>query len=246
VGHAPVWKNRRNLESRARTLRYRFLEKAAQKRKIQKILTAHHADDQAETFLMRWVQGAGLRGLGGMSLSKPLADDQTIQLVRPLLLISRAEIEAYAKGQGIEFREDETNSSALFLRTRLRRLMKSFREENPNLQNLTALNALTLQADEAYLEKVSCEIWKQKGAYRKRKVFFPLKDFRGFPDSLRYRLLQTMARRLLGEVYALPLETVLKLDDILVGKSGPARYDLPSGLGFFKGKDRFEMFKKPC
>lgn len=244
IGRARPWKDRANLEARARELRYRFLGETARKLGLRKILTAHHADDQAETFLIRWVQGAGLRGLGGMSFSRPLEGERV--LVRPLLLVSREEILAYARAHHLPYREDPTNASDSFLRSRVRRLMTVLKKENPNIENRSAFNVISLQADETYLSKCVAKVWKKGGKARGKTVFFPLKSYRSLPEALRFRLLQKMARTLRGEAYALPFESVWKVDGILTGEGAPKAYDLPSSLGLLKRKDRLEVFKKPC
>jgi len=226
-------------------MRYRFLEKKAVAFRIHKILTAHHADDQAETFLMRWLQGAGLRGLGGMAFERKLRPESDIVLVRPLLLMTRKEIEAYARFHRLRYREDATNNSDFFLRSRIRKLFRRLKKENPNLEGRTAFNALALQADETYLSKAVDEVWKKHGKFLKKGAAFALLSYKALEDAIRYRILQKMARVLLGEAYALPFETVLKLDEMLRVPGHPKSFDLPSTMGLWKGKDAFKIFKKP-
>src|SRR5215468_8430226 len=83
-----------NLEALARAERYQFFAAVARERKLGKIAMAHTQDDQAETVLMWLLRGSGLKGLGGMPLVHPL-DGTSLMVVRPLLYVSRAEIEAY-------------------------------------------------------------------------------------------------------------------------------------------------------
>src|SRR5262245_3261490 len=91
-----------NLEALARAERYRFFAALARERKLGKIATAHTQDDQAETVLMWLLRGSGLKGLGGMPLVHPL-DGTSLMVVRPLLYVSRAEIEAYLKENDLTF-----------------------------------------------------------------------------------------------------------------------------------------------
>ena len=102
-------------EERARALRYAFLEEVRARTPEAVILTAHHADDQAETVLFRILRGTGLRGLAGIPrLREP-------GIIRPLLPFWREEIEDYARAVGLHFREDPTNAAQdqprAFLRT---------------------------------------------------------------------------------------------------------------------------------
>ncbi|HYR79396.1 MAG TPA: tRNA lysidine(34) synthetase TilS, partial [Candidatus Dormibacteraeota bacterium] len=103
-----------NLEERARDARYRFLNSAADAIGADYIALAHHADDQAETVLMRMLRGAGIAGLAAMSERGPT------RLVRPMLGLYRAEILAYLHARGIAFVEDSSNRSPEILRNRIR------------------------------------------------------------------------------------------------------------------------------
>jgi tRNA(Ile)-lysidine synthase len=103
-----------NLEERARDARYQFLNRAADALGADFIALAHHADDQAETVLMRILRGAGIAGLAAMSERGPG------RLVRPMLGLCRAEILSYLQARGISFVEDSSNLSAEILRNRIR------------------------------------------------------------------------------------------------------------------------------
>jgi tRNA(Ile)-lysidine synthase len=103
-----------NLEERAREARYRFLNRAADAVGAEYIALAHHADDQAETVLMRMLRGAGIAGLAAMTERGPG------RLIRPMLGLCRAEILSYLQARGISFVEDSTNRSPEILRNRIR------------------------------------------------------------------------------------------------------------------------------
>jgi tRNA(Ile)-lysidine synthase len=84
------------------------------------VVLAQHRDDQAETLLLRLLRGAGLRGLAAMSRLRPISGSRA-RMLRPLLEVSRAEIEAYARLKGLEWIEDESNSDTVRQRNFLRR-----------------------------------------------------------------------------------------------------------------------------
>ena len=93
---------------------------------LDKIVTGHTLDDQAETVLMRIIRGAGLRGLGGIHPRILVEDDDgevSGEIIRPLLGIRRRELERYLKDIGQAWREDSTNSDARFTRNRVRKLV---------------------------------------------------------------------------------------------------------------------------
>jgi tRNA(Ile)-lysidine synthase len=242
---APRWRTRENVEARAREMRYRFLARAAKKFGAKAIATAHHADDQLETFAMRWVQGAGLRGLSGMRPRRALENGRRgLEIIRPLLDATRAEIESCARQVRLPYREDSTNRSGRYLRNRLRRFLKYLQRENPNLVERTAINSAFLRADEDFLSAEIRSIFQRHARKSLKRVAFPLLKYRLMPESLRYRLIQRMAQSLLGDSYALPAVAVLKVDEILRDSKGAQRYDLPSRLQLEKSGQRFVFFRK--
>jgi tRNA(Ile)-lysidine synthase len=111
------------LEAAARKARYAFLVEVADQIGAQEIALGHNQDDQAETVLMHVLRGAGLAGLRGMLPRTPITAmgiDQAIVLSRPLLDISRGEIEQYVRGLNVEPRIDPTNADIAYTRNWLR------------------------------------------------------------------------------------------------------------------------------
>lgn len=101
------------VEDAARKLRYAFLETAARDMGAERIATAHHREDNAETVLLHLLRGTGLQGLCGIA---PVRG----KIVRPLLETSRAEIDEYVQRNNVPYVEDESNQDARFTRNRLR------------------------------------------------------------------------------------------------------------------------------
>ncbi|MDX1773371.1 tRNA lysidine(34) synthetase TilS [Oceanihabitans sediminis] len=111
----------------ARELRYDWFEELSEQLKFDYILTAHHADDNLETFLINLTRGTGLEGLTGI----PQVNKK---LVRPLLSFSREALETYAKANNIAWREDATNASTKYLRNKLRHeVIPKLKEVNTEL-----------------------------------------------------------------------------------------------------------------
>ncbi|MGC4091938.1 MAG: tRNA lysidine(34) synthetase TilS [Polyangiaceae bacterium] len=123
-----------NLQARARTARYAALRSAAAEASAAYIATAHHADDRAETVLLRLLRGGSARGLGVLPA---LSGD----LVRPLIRARRAAIEAHASRHQLKFAQDPSNHDPRYLRTRVRHeLLPLLRALSPGIvENLTAL-----------------------------------------------------------------------------------------------------------
>lgn len=146
------------LEEAARRARYAFLARVAHSVGADRVVTGHHRDDQAETVLLNVIRGSGLDGLRGMLPAAPLPDsgpDSGLLVVRPLLNISRAAIEAYAAAHDLAPRTDATNTDPAYRRNRLRHvIMPQLEALNPNLRAALARMAGVLRVDADWLEMV--------------------------------------------------------------------------------------------
>jgi len=229
IGKAPAWGSKNNLQERARELRYGFFRSVAEKSKIFRLATAHQADDQAETFLIRWIQGAGLKGLAGIPLVR---EDGDLKVVRPLLFVTREEIGSYARVREVPYREDSSNQGDAYLRNKVRRLLVELRELNPGIAGLSAINALLLRADQEFLEKAVGESFS-KGDRKD----CPVSGYINFPPALRYRVLQRMYQEGLSDGspgHSLSGEFVLKLDRLIRDKRPRLSLNLPNRVVFRK------------
>ncbi|WP_422104893.1 tRNA lysidine(34) synthetase TilS [Winogradskyella sp.] len=122
-------KQKLSIQMAARELRYHWFEELAEQLDFDFILTAHHADDNLETFLINFTRGTGLNGLTGIP-------EVNNHVVRPLLRFSRVEIEAFAMEHQIKWREDSSNTSRKYLRNKLRHeVVPILKEINPQLLN---------------------------------------------------------------------------------------------------------------
>lgn len=108
-----------NIQSSARTARYALLDKWREQEQLGWIATAHHADDQLETVLMRLLRGSGVDGLSAV---RPING----YLIRPLLDVRKTELVAYAEEAGLEFVDDPSNEDEAFDRVRLRKALTGF------------------------------------------------------------------------------------------------------------------------
>jgi tRNA(Ile)-lysidine synthase len=114
------------LQKRARDARYRLLEICAKEIGAEAIVTAHHADDQAETILLRLTRGSGLTGLAGMADTRKL---NKIKLLRPLLNFSKTDLVKICLEANHPYFNDPTNLNEKYTRARLRKLMPTLAEE---------------------------------------------------------------------------------------------------------------------
>jgi tRNA(Ile)-lysidine synthase len=143
--------SRRSLESEARSLRYGFLAEAASRLQADVVAVGQTRDDQAETFLLRLLRGAGTRGLGGI---RPRAGN----LVRPLLEVSRDELRQYAAAHGLQYRLDASNEDTRIPRNRIRHdLIPHLKAYSPAIVEILAREATLAREDEEYLERAAIE-----------------------------------------------------------------------------------------
>ena len=134
-----------NVQASARAMRYRLLNQWAIERGLGAVATAHHADDQAETLLMRLLRGSGVGGLGGTRRKRALSEE--VLLVRPLLGWRKSGLEALVSGAGLAPVDDPSNRDPKHDRSRIRKLLRSAEWLDP--ARLAASASAIRDADEA-------------------------------------------------------------------------------------------------
>ena len=141
--------NRLGIEEAARCLRYAFLSETAKKIGASRIVTAHTADDNAETVIFNLTRGTGLGGLGGIP---PVRDD----IIRPMLTVSREEVLSFLSGHALSFVEDSSNALEQYSRNRIRhRVIPVLKELNPRLTDSISGAASRIREDEAFLSELA-------------------------------------------------------------------------------------------
>ena len=148
-----------NLQANARAARYAALGEWARARGLSAILTAHHADDQAETLLMRLGRGSGVRGLAGMRGLASVPGHPGLPLLRPLLDWRKAELEAIVARAGIDPARDSSNADLRFERVRVRAALGHAPWLDP--ASLAASAAHLAEADAA-LEWAAAREWDER------------------------------------------------------------------------------------
>lgn len=142
-----------NLESAARRQRYDFFSRLGEEHGIEVIATAHTEDDQSETVLMRIIRGAGLRGLSGIPVKNVVSK---ITVIRPLIDVSRREIQLYLASKNIRPRIDSSNREPKFFRNRIRLSLLPLlqRDYNPDIKDCLLNTAELARRDYEYLDFV--------------------------------------------------------------------------------------------
>jgi len=149
----------------ARELRYNWFQKLITEHKFEYVLTAHHADDNLETFLIHLTRGSGLDGFTGI----PKVNGN---IVRPLLAFSRKEILNYAKDNDIEWREDASNASNKYIRNKIRhQVLPVLKEINPSIFDSFATTIENLQESkqiiEDRIENIASEVLEKEANFIK-------------------------------------------------------------------------------
>lgn len=187
---------RRNLEATARDLRYRFFFSLVNQGRLDTVATAHSANDQAETVLLRLLRGTGTRGLGGIF---PVLEGK---VVRPFLNLTRAQIEAELQERKLEYRADSTNRDPRLQRNKIRlELLPQLRKDfNPEVIPLLKELSDRARDDEAYLEQQARERahpWRVREGAEEKIPLSPLLDF---PPAIERRVLRQMIQAARGNL----------------------------------------------
>lgn len=131
-----------SIQMAARELRYNWFEQIRVENKFDFVVTAHHKDDDLETFFINLIRGTSIKGLLGIS-------SKTAKVVRPLLFANKQEIRDYLQQNKIQFREDSSNKEEKYLRNKIRlKLMPLLQEMNPSISE-------TIMNEKDYLSGVS-------------------------------------------------------------------------------------------
>lgn len=174
-----------NLEERLREERYVFFEKIRKTKHADAIVIAHNEDDQAETFLLRLLRGAGLEGLAAIRPRNGF-------FVRPFLQMNRVDILRYLAEQKIPFREDASNHDRSFMRNRVRHELIPFIEKSfqPKIKKLLAKNALLIADDYTILQQIAGLYGEAEVLGRlKKQYIFSCSDLMAYPRPiLRFKL----------------------------------------------------------
>jgi len=222
-------RERLSIEDAARTLRYAFLEDAARDVGADRIATAHHREDNAKTLLLHLIRGTGMQGLGGIP---PVRG----KIVRPLLEVSRAEINAYIEKNALPFVEDETNQDTAYTRNRLRlEVLPLLEEIAPGAAGRISGTAALAREEDAYLRR---EAEAMLPAADGDRVDLAVSVLNGQDEVLRRRLVRAMAQRLGVSLDQRQTDAVLAL------KSG-GFLDLPEGLCALRTRRELTMKKLP-
>ena len=180
------------IQERARRKRYRLLSYWVEERRLGALATGHHADDQAETFLMRLARGSGVRGLAAMR-SRSIATGSHVPLVRPLLGWRRSELEQLCSAMGVTPVADPSNEDEKFERVRVRQGLTEAEWLDPSA---IARSASILGDADSALDWATRMEWKSSVLQKRDGLYFRPGDV---PVEILRRIIAKAVRRLATE-----------------------------------------------
>jgi tRNA(Ile)-lysidine synthase len=221
--HAKQW--RLSLEEAGRKARYDFFEELKMQYEAVAVAVAHHADDQAETFLLRLLRGAGTTGLSAMA---PVNQGG---IIRPLLEISRQELRDYLTEKQLTFREDTSNTDRSFLRNRIRHeLLPLLADYSPGISGRLAGTARMIGEDEALLAESTSEHFSRIATLGEGWCALSRTALVREPEAQRLRLYRSATAAVLGDLKRFERLHFLLLDSCLRKETTGTQLDLPRRL----------------
>ncbi len=238
------------VEEAGRKARYGFFEEVCREKGLSVVATAHNRDDAAETVLMRIIRGTGTDGLSGI---KFIREDGVI---RPLLKVSREEIEEYCRENGLSYCTDSTNSDNNYTRNRIRNELLPYLRENfnPNISQSLINLSESAASDSGFLNSYARRLYKRLGSPmpNRKPIVLHIESIEMVDKAIMARLIIAAAKEAMGENFYLEKKHVEDILNIRNKETG-ARLDLPKGLSVsvkygwleFTNNQETEMQKAP-
>lgn len=218
----------RTVEEEARIQRYRIFLETARAAGADRVAVAHNLGDQAETVIWNLVRGSGIRGMAGIRPVRLLDPDKAVYVIRPLLSLSRPEIERYVAELGVSFRTDRTNLDTEITRNRIRlQILPQLEDLNCQAKSHIGETAAQISEAEDFLERLTDK--SAQDCIREDRLL--LSHFRTQDPVIQKRILRECIRRAipggsLKDIGQVHVDDLMRLSGAENGKS----VDLPRGV----------------
>ena len=234
-----------NLEALARAERYRFFADVARDRKLDKVATAHTQDDQAETVLMWFLRGAGVKGLGGMSPRHRFniaGGDSGVTVIRPLLEVSKAEILQYLTERRLSYRVDRSNQDSNLLRNwiRLELLPLIERRVDTRVAPRLSQQAELCRDEDALLDPLARE--RHAAMFDVNGLARPA--FLAEPRALQRRILRLWIEQRRGHLRGLEFIHIEEILRLILDGPPQGRASIPGGWEFVREYETLKLAKQ--
>ncbi|MCD6506246.1 tRNA lysidine(34) synthetase TilS [Candidatus Poribacteria bacterium] len=210
-------------EEGARKVRYEFLKRTADAIGASKIALGHTADDQAETVLMRLIRGSGMRGLSGIP---PV---RASRFIRPLIRISRRQIDEFLAEIGQSYRIDSSNLEPIYARNRIRlELIPILARYNPNISSVLARTGEVLATEDDLLSQIADDELNQRLIERtKTYVRLSIRGFNELHIAIKRRIIRRTIEMTKGDLLNIDLTHINSVLHIISGEKPNSEVDLP-------------------
>ena len=178
-----------NLEEAGRVCRYKFFFDLIKKYNGHKIVTAHNKNDNVETILMKLIRGCGSDGFTGINPNQN-------KIIRPLIEISRCEIESYCQNNKLNFVMDSSNLNCDYTRNKIRnKIMPVLKEINSNFLNAITESSKIISQENNYLtEKAKCIV--RNFVWDKKNLFLDINKIKNLPDTLKNKTIYMILKKI--------------------------------------------------
>lgn len=227
--------NNVSLEEGARILRYNMFFEIKEKVHGDKIAIAHNLNDQAETVIMRIMRGTGLQGIKGIEYKRPDG------IIRPILDISRNEIEEYCENNNLSPRIDHTNLEDIYTRNKIRLNLIPYMSENfnPNLIESISRMANLLRDDSEYIENESNKVFYNISEKLSENIIsINIDKFLDTHKALRNRIIRKSINFILGNIKSIDQKHIEDVSNLAFESKIDIRLDLPRGLMVYKKRNQ--------
>jgi tRNA(Ile)-lysidine synthetase-like protein len=244
---AEAERRNQSIELTARDLRYAFLARVAVAKagpRAARVVVAHHADDQAETVLMRIVRGTGIDGLRAMRPSAPLPGAPHLIVLRPLLRVARAEIEQYCADLDLPMRADASNALADATRNRIRlEVLPLLEQLNPGARRVLARLADTAGAAHEVETYAAAQAMAACAASVDGAIRIDRAVWRALPDGIQRLVLRECVRALRGAdgLTNLNYAAIEEARDVLLSDAQSAEISLMADLRAAVSRNRIDI-----
>lgn len=235
----PAFCRERGLSAQAgaREVRYGFLSNVAETVGAARIATGHTAADQAETFLMRLVRGAGVSGLSAIPPKRG-------NIIRPLIEATREDVLGYLKSAGLEYATDPSNAKPVYTRNRMRSdVLPVLREFNPRIVETLAAEASLLRDEDEAIEAHLTQMMKGMLDQQEGIIAIKRAEFNALPAAFRRRMFRLAAGLIDVDSPALSRVQVDEALGFIAGSQTGRAMRLPQGLRVEREYERFNLSK---
>ncbi|WP_270167104.1 tRNA lysidine(34) synthetase TilS [Paenibacillus sp. SYP-B4298] len=220
-----------NAQAAAREQRYAYLHEAAAASLAQRIALGHHADDQAETVLMRVIRGTGPGGLAGMPVKRK---ENNVELIRPLLRITKAELIAYCNHYQLPYCIDSSNEKRHYFRNQIRLEVLPYLEQiNPRLSGSLLRLADMAREDDNYMEHQTAAIMAEKVKLEPHAAMMDRQSLLELHVALQRRLIKLILNYLVKENDAISYDRIEAIREAAAqGAAAGGNLDAGGGVRF--------------